>query len=166
MSFIYATDYCTSLVIVQPSVAIKNGCVCYNFVMTKLPHEFPATHSATPPSDWQLQVCARVRALIHEADPAIEETVKRGDRPYFVLAGNVCALQTTKDHVNIFIYDPIAPDPHGIINQGQGNKTARAIQLYQNDQLDKPAFKELIKAIADNNRAGGWRKLRRAMLSS
>jgi len=109
--------------------------------------------------DWQRRICSRVRALIHEAEPAVEEMIKRGDRPYFVLAGNICALQAAKDHINIFIYDPIAPDPDGIINQGQNNKTARAIQLYQNDRLHERAFKSLIKGVADNNRAGGWRKL-------
>ncbi|HEY4753823.1 MAG TPA: hypothetical protein VIH37_11090, partial [Candidatus Limnocylindrales bacterium] len=42
--------------------------------------------------DWQQAICRRLRALIHEADPEIAETVKRRDRPYFVLDGNVCAL--------------------------------------------------------------------------
>ena len=111
--------------------------------------------------DWQKIICARVRKLIHEAEPNIEETIKRGDRPYFVLQGNVCALQATKDHVNVFIYDPIAPDPEKIINQGQGNVSARSIQIYKNDTLNKPAFKNLIKAVAANNRAGGWRKLQK-----
>ncbi|HSX33761.1 MAG TPA: DUF1801 domain-containing protein [Candidatus Saccharimonadales bacterium] len=109
---------------------------------------------------WQQKVCTRVRTLIHAAEPAIEETIKRGDRPYFVLSGNVCALQATKDHINIFIYDPITPDPAHIINQGQDNATARAIQLYENTALNEPAFKNLIQAVADNNRAGGWRKLK------
>jgi hypothetical protein len=109
--------------------------------------------------EWQQQVCRRVRALVHEAEPAIEETVKRTTRPYFVLKGNVCALLAAKDHVNIFIYDPRAPDPEGIINQGQGNLTARAIQLRQSDKLNERAFIALVRAIAANNRAGGWRKL-------
>jgi hypothetical protein len=40
-------------------------------------------------------------------------------------------LLAAKDHVNVFIYDPIAPDPEGIINQGHNNKTARSIQIYR-----------------------------------
>lgn len=111
--------------------------------------------------EWQLELCTKIRRLIHAAEPDIEETIKRGDRPYFVLSGNVCAFQATKDHVNIFIYDPIAPDPQNIINQGHGNATARSIQVYQNDHLDEEAFKALVKAVADNNRAGGWRRLKR-----
>jgi len=108
---------------------------------------------------WQKAVCTRVRQLIHEAEPEIEETIKRGNRPYFVLNGNVCAFQATKDHVNVFIYDPIAPDPEHIINQGHENQTARSIQIYQEDTLNEDAFKDLIRAVANNNRAGGWRKL-------
>ena len=108
---------------------------------------------------WQQTVCKRVRELIHEADHEIEETIKFSNRPYFVLNGNVCTLLATKDHVNVFIYDPIAPDPEGIINQGHDNTTARAIQLYENDTVNEAALKTLIRAVADNNRAGGWRKL-------
>jgi hypothetical protein len=47
-------------------------------------------------------------------------------QPYFVLDANVCALLATKDHVNLFLYDPIAPDPQRLIKQGNGNTTARA----------------------------------------
>jgi hypothetical protein len=109
---------------------------------------------------WQKDICSRVRQLIHQAEPDIEETIKRGDRPFFVLNGNICAFQSTKDHINVFIYDPIAPDPEHIINQGHDNVTARSIQIYQNDHLNEDAFKQLIKAVAANDRAGGWRKLK------
>jgi hypothetical protein len=112
--------------------------------------------------DWQQAICRRVRELAHAADPAIEETIKRTDRPYFTLAGNVCALQAARDHVNVFIYDPIAPDPEGIINQGQGNLTARAIQIRQGGAINERALLELLRAVIANNRAGGWRKLARA----
>lgn len=111
---------------------------------------------------WQQGICREVRDLIHVADPDIAETIKRTNRPYFVLEGNICALLAAKDHVNIFIYDPIAPDPEGIINQGQGNQTARAIQVRREEALNKPAFLALIQAVVTNNRAGGWRKVQRA----
>src|SRR5579864_9027557 len=80
--------------------------------------------------DWQQAICRRLRDLIHAADPELVETIKRTVQPYFVLDGNVCALLATKDHVNLFVYDPIAPDPTGLITQGQGNATARSIQFY------------------------------------
>ncbi len=97
--------------------------------------------------------------MIHEADPEIEEVIKRRVQPYFVHEGNVAALLATKDHVNVYIYDPIAPDPQKIINQGHNNTSARAIQLYETDALHEEAFSNLIKAVVANNKAGGWRKL-------
>ena len=110
--------------------------------------------------DWQQQICRRVRDLVHAADPEVVETVKFTNRPYFTLKGNICALLVAKDHVNVFIYDPIAPDPEGIINQGQGNKTARAIQIRQGEVVNEPALLNLFKAVIANNRVGGWRKLK------
>ncbi|HSX09901.1 MAG TPA: DUF1801 domain-containing protein [Candidatus Saccharimonadales bacterium] len=115
---------------------------------------------ATLPA-WQQEICSHVRKLVHEADKEIVETIKRTNRPYFVLNGNICALLATRDHVNVFIYDPIAPDPEHIINQGENNATARAIQIYQNDKLNEKAFVELVRAVAANNRAGGWRKVQK-----
>lgn len=111
---------------------------------------------------WQQAICREVRDLIHAADPDIAETIKRTNRPYFVLEGNICALLAAKDHVNIFVYDPIAPDPEGIINQGQGNQTARAIQVRRDEALNQQAFLRLIQAVVANNRAGGWRRVQRA----
>ena len=109
---------------------------------------------------WQKAICQQVQKLIHEAEPEIGETIKRGDRPYFVYNGNVCAFQAAKNHINVFIYDTVAADPEHIINQGQDNETARSIQIYQNDSLNEGAFKRLISAVASNNRSGGWRKLK------
>ncbi len=108
---------------------------------------------------WQQEVCRELRAIIWSADPEIQETIKRSVQPYFVLDGNVCALLATKDHINLFLYDPTVPDPEGIINQGHGNKTARAVQVYQGDALNRRALVELVRAIVARNRAGGWRRL-------
>jgi hypothetical protein len=109
--------------------------------------------------DWQQDICRRVRELVHAADPDVTETIKRTNRPYFTLDGNICALLGTKDHINVFIYDPIAPDPEGIINQGQGNLTARAMQIRQGEAINERALVNLFKAVIANNRAGGWRKV-------
>ena len=112
--------------------------------------------------DWQQDICRKVRDLVHAADRDVTETIKRTRQPYFVLDGNICALLGTKNHVNVFIYDPIAPDPKGLINQGQGNLTARAIQVRRGDRIDEPALVNLFKAVIANNRAGGWRKVQAA----
>src|SRR5215475_10474844 len=108
--------------------------------------------------DWQQAVCQQVRELVHAADPEVEETIKRSVRPYFVLQGNICALLAAKDHVNVFIYDPTVADPDGIINQGQGNATAMAVQVYRGDSINHPALLAVFRAVIANNRAGGWRR--------
>lgn len=96
---------------------------------------------------------------MHIADEEIFETIKRTNRPFFVLHGNVCALLAARDHVNVFIYDPIVPDPEQVINQGHENMTARSIQIYKDQKIKRQAFINLLKAVIANNRAGGWRKL-------
>ena len=112
-------------------------------------------------ADWQQAICREVRELIHEAEPDIVETIKRRDRPYFVLDGNVCAFLAAKDHVNVFLYDPIAPDPEGIVTGGQGNKTGRAIAYREGETINEPALLAMFRAIIANNRAGGWRRIQR-----
>ncbi len=109
---------------------------------------------------WQQEICQRVRDLVHAADPEVEETIKRSVQPYFVLRGNICALLATKDHVNVFLYDPIAPDPDGIITGGLDNKTGRAVAYYEDEPINERALLAMFRAIIANNRAGGWRKLK------
>jgi hypothetical protein len=111
--------------------------------------------------EWQRRLCRQVRDLIHAADPEIRETIKRSVRPYFVLEGNVCALLATRDHVNLFLYDGgIVPDPEGIITAGHDNKTSRMIAFYEGQPINAPALTTMLRQIADDNRAGGWRKLK------
>jgi hypothetical protein len=108
---------------------------------------------------WQAEICRELRELAHDAVPEMQETIKRSVQPYFVLDGNVCALLATKDHINLFVYDPHVPDPDGIINQGHGNATAKAIQVYQGDHINRTALIAMLQAVAARNRAGGWRKI-------
>lgn len=112
--------------------------------------------------DWQQAICREVRDLVHAADQEVAETIKRTNRPYFVLQGNICALLAAKDHVNVFLYDgAIVPDPEGIITGGQDNKTARTVSIRRGEHINAPALTPMFKQIIANNRAGGWRKLKR-----
>lgn len=112
--------------------------------------------------DWQQAICREVRDLVHAADPEVVETIKRTDRPYFVLEGNICALLATKDHVNVFLYDgAIVPDPEGIITGGHDNKTARTVAVREGETIKARALSAMFTQIIANNRAGGWRKLKR-----
>jgi hypothetical protein len=111
---------------------------------------------------WQREILSQVRDLVHKADPDVEETIKRTVQPYFVLDGNICAFLAAKDHVNVFLYDgAIVPDPEGIITAGHDNKTGRMISYRQNDKINERALVTMFKQIIANNRAGGWRVLKR-----
>lgn len=115
---------------------------------------------ALPP--WQQAICHRVRDLVHEADSEVVETIKRTTQPYFVLDGNICALLAAKDHVNVFVYDGgIVPDPEGIITAGHTNATARTVAFGEHDEINVPALLAMFRQIIADNRAGGWRKLKK-----
>jgi len=111
---------------------------------------------------WQQAICRDVRALVHAADPEVVETIKRGVQPYFVLDGNICAILAAKDHVNVFLYDGgIVPDPEGIITGGHDNKTARTVAIREGERIKGAALTSMFRQIIANNRAGGWRRLKR-----
>ena len=113
--------------------------------------------------DWQAAICRDLRALVHEADPEVVETIKRTDRPYFTLMGNICALLAARNHVNLFLYDgAIVPDPAGIITAGHDNTTARTVAFGEDDVITRDALLVMLRQIIANNRAGGWLKIKDA----
>lgn len=110
---------------------------------------------------WQGEVFREVRALVHEADPEVVETIKRTTQPYFVLEGNVCAFLAARDHVDVFVYDgAIVPDPDGIITAGHDNQTARTVGFREGDPVNGPALRRMFTQIIADNRAGGWRRIK------
>ncbi len=111
--------------------------------------------------DWRGDLCSELRELIHAAEPEIDETIKRRVQPYFVLQGNVCALLVSKNHVNLFLYDgAIVADPHHLITGGHNNTTARTIAFHQDFKIPTRPLTTMLRQIAANNRAGGWRTLK------
>jgi hypothetical protein len=111
--------------------------------------------------DWAQAICREVRDLVHAADHEVVETIKRTNRPYFVLQGNVCALLAAKDHVNVFLYDGgMTPDPQGIITGGHRNKTARTVAIRKGETVKRRALSTMFKRIIAINRAGGWRQVK------
>ena len=64
--------------------------------------------------------------------------------------------------MNVFLYDgAIVPDPDGIITGGDDNTTARTIAIRQGETINASALTAMLQQIIANNRAGGWRKLKR-----
>ncbi len=110
---------------------------------------------------WQRAICREVRELAHGADPEVVETIKRTVQPYFVLDGNIAALLTAKDHVNVFLYDPLVSDPEGIITAGHGNATGRQISIREGERTNASALSAMFREIIEHNRRGGWRRIQR-----
>jgi hypothetical protein len=61
----------------------------------------------------------------------------------------------------VFLYDPSVPDPDGIITSGHENTTGRTVAIRQGEKVNERALTAMFRAIIANNRAGGWRKLKR-----
>ena len=103
-------------------------------------------------ADWRGKMLARLRQLIHEADPAMIEEWK-WDTPVWSHNGNVVAVGAFQDHVKVnFFKGASLPDPHGLFNAGLDAKTTRAIDIYEGDVIDESALKELVRAaVALNN---------------
>ncbi len=111
--------------------------------------------------DWRGRTLARVRALIHEAEPDVVETVKwrkpsnPGGVPVWELDGIICTGETYTEKVKItFAQGAALDDPAGVFNASLNAGTRRAIDLRQGDELDEDAFKELVTAAAAHNATG------------
>ncbi|MBW3658163.1 MAG: DUF1801 domain-containing protein [Actinobacteria bacterium] len=110
--------------------------------------------------DWRGETLARVRNLIHEAEPDVVETVKwrkpsnPGGVPVWELAGIVCTGETYEGKVKLtFAQGAALDDPAGVFNASLTAGTRRAIDLREGDELDEDAFKRLVSAAAAHNAA-------------
>lgn len=111
--------------------------------------------------DWRGETLARVRRLIHDAEPAVVETVKwrkpsnPNGVPVWERDGIICTGETYRDKVKVtFAHGAALPDPAGLFNAGFGGNTRRAIDLRAGDELDETAFKELVAAAVARNTDG------------
>jgi hypothetical protein len=101
--------------------------------------------------DWRGQMYARLRKLIHEADPDLTEEWKWGTAVW-TYNGLVCAVGAFKEHLKInFFKGASIPDPLGLFNSGLDAKAMRSIGLYKGDTIDEPALKDLIRAAVAHN---------------
>lgn len=110
-------------------------------------------------TDWRVQTLARLRTLIHEADPEAVETVKwrkptnPNGVPAWEHAGLICTGETYKDKVKLtFAHGAKLDDPTGMLDPGNG-KTRAALDLREGDELDEAAFKALVRTAVDFNAA-------------
>lgn len=113
-------------------------------------------------ADWRGSMLARVRALIHEADPEIVEEWKWRGVPVWSHAGIVCTGETYKSVVKLtFAKGASLPDPGGLFNSSLHGNVRRAIDLREGEALNEPALKELVWAAIALNVEGGVKRSRR-----
>jgi hypothetical protein len=101
---------------------------------------------------WRGQLYARLRQLIHEAEPNLVEEWK-WNTGVWTQDGMVCSVGVFKDHVKInFFKGASLHDPHKLFNSGLEAKTSRSIDFFANDSVDEAALKELIHAAVAFNK--------------
>jgi hypothetical protein len=108
--------------------------------------------------DWRGALLARLRRLIHEADPEVVEAVKWRKPsnplgvPVWEHGGIICTGETYKDKVKLtFAYGASLDDPKKLFNSSLEGGTRRAIDFRENDPVDESAFKALIREAVEFN---------------
>jgi hypothetical protein len=104
--------------------------------------------------DWRGATLARMRALIHEADPEIIEEWKWMGTPVWSRHGIVCTGESYKKVVKLtFAHGASLPDPSGLFNSSLDGNTRRAIDIAEGESVDAAAFKALVQAAVARNAA-------------
>src|SRR5580704_447337 len=112
--------------------------------------------------DWRGKMLAKVRAIIHKADPEIVEEWKWMGTPVFSRGGIVCTGETYKSVVKLtFAKGAALEDPAGLFNSSLDGNVRRAIDIHEGEKVNEAALKELIRAAVALNLMGK-NKARRA----
>src|SRR5579862_5734106 len=103
-------------------------------------------------TDWRGKMLAKVRKLIHEADPEIVEEWKFMGTPVFYHAGIVCTGEAYKSVVKMtFAKGAALKDPAGLFNSSLEGNIRRAIDIRENEKINEPALKALIREAVTLN---------------
>ncbi|MEP6550943.1 MAG: DUF1801 domain-containing protein [Gemmatimonadales bacterium] len=114
--------------------------------------------------DWRGETLARVRQLVHDANPEIQEEWKwekpsSGGTPVWSHDGGICTGETYKQAVKLtFFRGASLKDPRKLFNSSLDGNTRRAIDIHEGEQLDEAAFKELIRSAVAANSAARTRR--------
>jgi len=102
--------------------------------------------------DWRGKTLARVRKIIHEADPEIVEEWKFMGTPVFSHGGIVCTGEAYKNIVKMtFAKGAALKDPAGLFNSSLDGNVRRAIDIHEGEKIDEAALKDLIRAAVELN---------------
>lgn len=102
--------------------------------------------------DWRGETLSRMRRLIREADPDVEEEWKWMGTPVWSHDGNICTGETYKKVVKLtFVKGASLEDPARLFNSSLDGNTRRAIDIHEGEVVDESAFKALVReAVALN----------------
>ncbi len=102
--------------------------------------------------DWRGKMLAKVRAIIHKADPEIIEEWKWMGTPVFSHDGIVCTGETYKSVVKLtFAKGAFLEDPSGLFNSSLDGNVRRAIDIHEGEKINESALKDLIRAAVTFN---------------
>jgi hypothetical protein len=102
--------------------------------------------------DWRGKTLAKVRAIIHKAEPEIVEEWKWMGTPVWSHGGIVCTGETYKNVVKMtFAKGAALEDPSGLFNSSLDGNVRRAIDIHEGDKVDEAALKDLIRAAVALN---------------
>ena len=102
--------------------------------------------------DWRGKTLAKLRDVIHQADPEIVEEWKWRGTPVFSHSGIVCTGETYKNVVKMtFAKGAALKDPAGLFNSSLDGNVRRAIDIHEGDKVDEGALKDLIRAAVALN---------------
>lgn len=105
--------------------------------------------------DWRGEMLARVRKLVHQADPEIVEEWKWMGTPVWSHDGIVCTGETYKNVVKMtFAKGAALKDPSGLFNSSLDGNVRRAIDIHEGEKVDEAALKALIRAAVALNHEG------------
>ena len=98
--------------------------------------------------DWRGATLAKIRALIHEAEPdVVEEWKWRGVPTWYGNGGIICTGESYKTVIKTtFAKGASLDDPKGLFNSSLDGNVRRAIDFHEGDKIDGPAFKALVRA--------------------
>jgi hypothetical protein len=102
--------------------------------------------------DWRGKMLAKVREIIHAADPEILEEWKWRGTPVWSHGGIVCTGETYKQVVKLtFAKGAALQDPSGLFNSSLDGNVRRAIDIHEGDKVDEGGLKDLIRAAVALN---------------
>ncbi len=112
--------------------------------------------------DWRGEILARIRKLIHEADPQIVEEWKWMGTPVWSHDGIICTGESYKKIVKLtFAKGASLQDPAGLFNASLEGNTRRAIDIHEGDEINGPAFGALVRQAATLNNSAGSKRAKK-----